>query len=131
MTNAENLARIERERRIVQGLIRHMKDRGWLVFRTYDGEAFEYPKNEAEALGTAFAVAEISLRFIPARLGEGPQSDQGARRRWVLEGKKAEHGVLLVMGNDQDIISDWNYSRGDPDGFSAAMDAFDAEKVLR
>ena len=38
------------------------------------------------------------------------------------------HGVLLVGGNGVDIISDWNYTDGDPDGFSACMDAFDAEQ---
>ena len=39
-----------------------------------------------------------------------------------------EHAVYLVLGNDLDIISDWNFTDGDPDGFNAAMEAFDTDK---
>jgi hypothetical protein len=35
--------------------------------------------------------------------------------------------VLLVLGNDMDIVSDWNYSEGDADGFNAAMEKFNVD----
>jgi hypothetical protein len=37
------------------------------------------------------------------------------------------HWILLIGGNGEDIISDWSFTNGDPDGFSAAMDAFKPE----
>jgi len=50
---------------------------------------------------------------------------------WVgfkQESAPAVHYVRLVMGNDTDVVSDWNYKQGDPDGFSATMEKFDAEE---
>jgi len=32
------------------------------------------------------------------------------------------HGILLVAGNGIDLISDYGYTEGDPDGFVALMD---------
>lgn len=62
-----------------------------------------------------FNLDEVSLRFIPVSCSQ-------------LKSKaEYEHGVLLVLGNGCDIVSDWNYTEGDPDGFSAAMDKFNAE----
>lgn len=37
------------------------------------------------------------------------------------------HWVQLVTGNGIDLLSDWSYTNGDPDGFDAAMDRFDVE----
>lgn len=34
------------------------------------------------------------------------------------------HTVMLVRGNGIDVISDWTYTNGDPDGFDAAVSAF-------
>jgi len=50
-----------------------------------------------------------------------------ASLRFTKDGTK-EHGVLLVLGNDGlDVISDWNYSDGDHDGFHKAMESFNPE----
>ena len=49
--------------------------------------------------------------------------EQVGEARVVFSNGEKRHTVLLVPGNDVDIITDWNFSVGDPDGFSAAMDA--------
>lgn len=37
------------------------------------------------------------------------------------EGSKA-HGIKLIAGNGIDLICDYTFSHGDPDGFAALMD---------
>ena len=118
-----NRKRIELERRIVRSLIRHMKERGWQVFRTYDGEAWEYPRTEAEAIDHCFAVDEISLRFVPAAAMPHTPTDKAALRAYRKHGAQLEHGVLLTLGEGCDVINDYNFSEGDADGFAAAMEA--------
>ena len=36
----------------------------------------------------------------------------------------AKHGVRLIDGNSEDVISDWGYASDDADGFNACMDKF-------
>ena len=91
------------ERNIVSALIKHMRKRGFNLHSVYDGETETPVNTETEAMELIFNLDEASLRFGPS----------GA---W--------HGVLLVMGNREDIISDWNYAVNDADGFDAAMNAF-------
>lgn len=97
------------ERRIVYALCRHLIANGFKVWGLFDGEEFVSLKDEAqpvqEAMELVFNLDESSLRFYK-------------------EGHGA-HGVLLVTGNGMDIICDWNYTDGDPDGFDAVMQAFD------
>lgn len=98
------------ERRIVAGLVQHLLDHGFVPFRVFDGEEFTLVTDAKSAMELIFNLDEASLRFTPKdkqRTG-------------------AEHGVLLVLGNGEDIISDWNYSKDDGDGFNKAMEAFDA-----
>lgn len=108
------------ERRIVANLIAHMQRAGFSVRNVYDGEDVHQIRNghapEAikKAMEHIFAVDESSLRFRKIEADHAKQ--------WPA------HGVLLIGGNGVDIISDWNYTDGDPDGFSTAMDAFDAEQ---
>lgn len=116
----DNSTRRAIERCIVRQLIRHLQGAGFIPFRVNDGDSFKYTRTEAAALRAVFAVDDASLRFIPAAL-------KGAG---IEDRKDAEHGVLLIGGNCEDIISDWNYDEGDADGFSKAMQAFDVEKVL-
>lgn len=113
-TTLSNAARVDLERRIVLGLIRSLKKSGFVPFRTWDGESFVYLAGEVDAMKAVFAVDEISLRFVPA----------GVRRAGARRCEDAEHGVLLVLGNGEDVISDWNYFDRDTDGFNAAMAAF-------
>jgi len=104
------------ERRIVWNLCAHLEAAGFIVYRTFDGEEMRYPKTAKGAMELIFNTDEASLRFIPVSCAK-------------LKKNKSmyEHGVLLVLGNGVDIVSDWNYTEGDPDGFNAAMDKFNAE----
>lgn len=95
------------ERRIVANLIAHLKRAGFRPYEVYDGEEQTKVKDAKSAMEVIFNLDEASLRM---RKG------------------KHEHGILLVLGNGIDIVSDWNYTDGDPDGFSAAMQAFDSEQ---
>jgi hypothetical protein len=122
-------ARIELEKKVVRGLIRHMKGAGWLPFRVNDGEEMVYVEaSESAAMSAVFSVDEASLRFVPAiffRVRPDIGADAKVIREWRSKCIDAEHGVLIVLGNDgYDAISDWNYSEGDADGFNAAMDAY-------
>jgi hypothetical protein len=115
-----NAARIELEKRIVRGLIRHMKKAGFSPFRVNDGGEMIYVDgSERRAMNAVFAVDESSLRFAPTEVANRLLRDEAIER---------EHGVLLICGNGIDIISDWTFTDGDPDGFNAAMDAY-SDKV--
>lgn len=103
--NANEL-RIQEERRIVRGLIRHMRRAGWRVVRVDDGEDCPKVRTEEQAMAAVFAVDDARLVF-----GKGDH----------------KHGVLLIGGNGEDIISDWSYFAGDADGFNAAMEAYDID----
>jgi hypothetical protein len=113
-------ARIELEKKVIRGLLRHMKKAGWAAWRVNDGEEMVPCMGiEKRVMDAVFAVDESSIRFIPV-----------AALEWSPPVRKAEveHGALIVLGNDGwDAISDWNYSEGDADGFNAAMEAYSDE----
>jgi len=93
--------RLALEARIVQGMIRALKREGWLPTRVNDGgDELLTVKNEKEAMDALFAVDEAAIGFSKG---------------------DAHHSVYCVLGNGVDVICDWNYSRGDVDGFNAAM----------
>jgi hypothetical protein len=123
----DNVRRIALEKSIVRALIAHMKRAGWSVFRINDGEELTYPKTIAEALDLIFNLDEASLRFVPTN--KLPTGKRAQQTRHLTA--RHEHGVLLILGEGVDCINDWNYSDGDADGFNAAMDAFDVEKVKK
>lgn len=106
------------ERRIVANLIAHIERAGFKVHSVNDGDELAPVSTAKEAMERVFAVDEASLRFY-----------RGGRKGRGFDGLSNDdwHGVLLVLGNGIDVISDWNYSEGDADGFDAAMNAFDAE----
>lgn len=95
------------ERRIVWNLFAHLEEKGFQVARVYDGEEFMKVKTPKDAMELIFNLDEVSVR--------------------VNKIARPEHGILLILGNGIDVLSDWNYTIGDPDGFSAAMDEFDPE----
>lgn len=98
------------ERRIVAALCEHLTIRDFNLFNVWDGATETHVRTAKDAMELIFNLDEASLRFKHP-LGK-------------------PHGILLVMGNGEDIISDWNYTTGDPDGFNAAMEAFDVSEVL-
>lgn len=92
------------ERGIVYALCKHLIAAGFAIKGVWDGEVFEKAETPKAAMEFIFNLDEASLR--------------------ITKGKR-EHGVLLILGNGEDVISDYNYSEGDSDGFRAAMEAFD------
>lgn len=100
---------VRRARRIVWNLFNHLLTHGkWRVARVFDGEENPLVNSSKDALEIIFNLDDCWVGF--------KQLD-----------KSKTHCVRLVLGNDLDVISDWNYSEGDPDGFDAAMEKFDAE----
>lgn len=101
------------ERRIVWNLISQLWDAGFAVVAVDDGEdRVRCAKAESPALAAmeaAFAVDECYLIVKPK-----------SRKH------SGEHWIKLVGGNGEDIVSDWGYNTGDPDGFNAFMEAFNA-----
>lgn len=93
------------ERRIVWNLCLYMQTQGFEIHSVYDGDD-EPAKRPGllPAMNLIFNLDEISLRFIKKGY------------TW--------HGVLIILGNGIDCISDWNYHVADHDGFNAAMHKF-------
>jgi len=104
-----------RERRIVHFLIQHLAAAGFSPSTVYDGEEETRVADGKGAMELIFNLDEASLRFR--------RSDDAK----MTSPTGLEHGVLLILGNGVDIVSDWNYEDGDPDGFNAAMETFDVE----
>lgn len=94
------------ERRVVWNLCDHLHRAGFDIRGVYDGEEYTKVSTAKDAMELIFDLDEASLR--------------------VAKSGYAEHGILLVMGNGEDILSDWNFFRDDRDGFCAAMNAFAA-----
>lgn len=95
------------ERRIVANLFEFMLCQGWKPASVFDGE-------EDEATPDAKAAMELIFNLDECRIH---LSDNDGNL----------HGILLVLGNGIDVIADWSYAEGDPDGFNAALSEFDAE----
>jgi hypothetical protein len=100
------------ERRIVCNLIAHLHGAGFEPRNVFDGETETTVFGTRDSMELIFSLDEASLRFW---------------KRGPVGFVEPDHGVLLILGNGIDVISDWNYTAGDPDGFNAAMDAFDPE----
>jgi hypothetical protein len=98
------------ERRIVWNLLKHLEANGWHTTYVWDGEQCVAAPTAKAVMELVFNLDEAQVRFSKGHPGE-----------W--------HGVYLVLGNGVDIVCDWNYSVGDRDGFDAAMEAFDTERL--
>lgn len=98
-----NESRIKLERAIVNLLISELAKDGFLPVAVDDGGELVKTPNAKKAINAVFAVNDSWLYF--------------------KKGSK-QHGVMLVGGNGEDIISDWDFWRDDADGFNAAMDKF-------
>jgi len=101
----------ELTRRSVGKLIRYLGSKDFEIVGVWDEEEIYVTNDPATAMGHIFAVDETSLRV---------RSQIGNHGR--------EHGILLTPGNGEDIISDWNYSTNDVDGFNKVMRAFSSSE---
>lgn len=88
------------EHAIVRLLVRELSKDGFKLHSVYDGGDYLTTRTLRAAMDAVFAVSESTLRF--ARAGE-----------YRL------YGVLLIVGNGEDVLSDWSCDLGP---FSAAMD---------
>jgi hypothetical protein len=90
------------ERRIVAALLAHLSARGFEPRSVWDGEE-DTPATDTKA------VMELVFNLDESRVYFG------------------SHSVVFILGNGVDVLSDWTYSKGDADGFDAAMQAFSSE----
>lgn len=100
------------ERSIVWNLCRHLRKQGFEVKAVYDGEGYTKVSDVLAAMELIFNLDEASLR--------------------VEKPGFSEHGILLILGNGNDgldMIADYSYTNGDPDGFNAAMEAFNVGEL--
>lgn len=114
-------ARGKLERRIFANLVAHLDRAGFVLSSIWDGEERTAVTTVKSAMELAFNLDECSVRFVQRGQPVGEVEETGNRFG------ANEHGVLLVFGNGVDCVSDWNYTKGDPDGWNKAMEAFDAE----
>ncbi len=108
------------ERRIVWNLIHHLKARGWEPRAVNDGDDLHLTNGDAiKTMEAVFAVDDSAIGFCLI-----------AEHATQFRNTKVSYDVQITLGNGEDCITDYNYREGDPDGFSAAMDAFKVEDYL-
>ena len=94
------------ERTTLNKLIAFMSQRDFSVHSVDDGgEVFKKPTRNS-AIDALLSVDESYIWFND------------------YAGTCDPHSVFIVNGEGVDCITDWTSSRGDPDGFAAAMDTF-------
>ena len=92
------------ERRIVAGLLLQLRRAGMPCTSVYDGEEFVRVSTDQEALEVAFNVEVPHIH-----VGELDEIGRGT------------HAIMLVLGNGEDVLSDWS---GGENAFSKLVDAF-------
>ena len=90
------------EKRIVRHLIRTMLERGYKPTQVFDSEEYIETKTEKAVISAGFAVEDSTIHFDGGKGANGHS-----------------HGVLIVLGNGIDCLSDWHTGDGE---FSAVMD---------
>ena len=94
------------ERRVVFELIEWLRLRSFLCVGVDDGGDYHPTSTTVEAMEHVFALDDAELRFEHV-------------------GTSRQYSVIIVLGNSpEEAVSDWSHTKGDPDGFSAAMDQF-------
>lgn len=106
------------ERRIVWNLLNYLTEKGFRVFTVDTSDELVDTADNKAVMEVVFDLdqADLHVEPIPALDATGSEIPSDV-----------EHVIRLVMGNGVDMISDWIYTDGDPDGFKALMDAFDTE----
>lgn len=101
-----------RERRIIANLLSHMLRAGFVIDSVFDGEEWEGVDSKEptkSAMEHIFAVDEATVCFTHP----GDERNQG-------------QAIVLVMGNQEDIITDYSVSTAFP-LFTETINAFDVE----
>jgi hypothetical protein len=103
-------------------MIAHLWDRGFKLTRVYDGEQHHRSTDAKDAMEVVFNLDQAWLYFAPIEATNLPTVNAPRDPR--------EHYVMLVLGNGEDVISDWSYSERDEDGFNKSMDEFTDDASL-
>jgi hypothetical protein len=100
---------LEQAKPVVNRLIKKLEEAGWQISWINDGGDEEIlSQGDTEDKEAIFAVDECHVFF-------------------KKEGCKT-HYVYLIHCNGDEVISDWSFSSGDPDGFDKLMDEITAEE---
>lgn len=106
--------RAKNERRVIYGLLKHLQAHGFDLVSVYDGEEHCPATDPKAAMETIFNLDECRI--------------------WVKHHSfPHKRNIYIVLGNADDgseVVADWSYGEGDPDGFNAVMEAFDTEKYV-
>lgn len=103
ISDEKNKKRLELEARVMRHFIRYLKKNGWECYKVYDGGENVMVSSEQAAMDAICAVDEAYAYF---------RKD------------KKSHYIYFVRGNAPwEVVSDWSYAEGDPDGFNKLMDA--------
>jgi hypothetical protein len=92
------------ERKALWSILGDMAAKGWMAYRTNDGERIEAHTDPKSVMEVCFNLDEA----------------------WVTFRNEAciTHTIFLVFGNSpNEIVADWGFTVGDPDGFDAAISA--------
>jgi hypothetical protein len=88
---------------IVRRMLKHLAAANFAPVQTNDGEVDEATTTPAAVMKVVTSVDMSRVAFAHTETGE-------------------RGSVLLILCNDEDVISDWSYTNGGQ--FSATMDAF-------
>lgn len=92
------------ERKALWSILGDMADKGWTAYRTNDGERIEAHTDPESVMEVCFNLDEVRVGF---------RNEAGDK-----------HNIFLVFGNSpNEIVCDWGFTDGDPDGFDAAISA--------
>lgn len=106
------MKQLEQARAILVDLLEHLNVNGFKVIGYNDGE-------DAHAVSDHPHIVHMCVNEL----------DQA----WVIvkKGDYPAHWILFIACNGVDAISDYGYSRGDPDGFADSMDNYFDREFLK
>lgn len=99
-------------RRVVAVLIGYLEGKGFTVYGVdADGNGFVKASTHKDAMELVFSSVACHL--------------------CVKNAKGKKYWVLLIVGDGENIVANWKYSRFDPDGFNAIMDVYNPYRRSR
>ena len=105
--------RAKNERKVVYALLTQAVEAGFQLVDVYDGDEHAKVSNVKEAMEIVF---NLDISYV-----------------WMKKDGHPKHYMMFVLGNAEDgseALADWSYAEGDPDGWNALLDGFDASKVV-
>lgn len=120
------------ERTIISALMRDMRAAGYQTAAVWDGEAYVMAHGTFEELSPRFHSSQAPNTAAPDHI-ERAMTDEEALAAVDAVDDSTLHftnlnattwgrrGVLLVLGNGEDVISDYHCAKGEP--FSGVIDA--------